>query len=379
MRKILFPLAFIFQFAFAQQAEVTNVTAAQRTDGSKLVDITYDITEDSLFTAFNVSVEVSFDGGATYTQTNYVEGDVGVNISSGTGRQITWLLGDEYPDIFFEDVKVKVTATGYIAGELPFEFVTVPAGEYTYGEGDTVLTIDYDYEIMKYQVTSAQYAEFLIDAYETGEVWIDAYHVWGFYPGDEHYSGGNYDLCSLGEDSGNYNYGRINWNGTTFIVTAGYGDHPVVYISWFGAWKFAEHYGLRLPTEHEWEKAARGNTGYDYPWGDDFDGSRGNYKDSGDPWDNGTTPVGFYNGQNYEGFQTIDSPSPYGAYDMAGNIFDMTNSWWSEDGDGSSSRVRRGGSWNRQVNVCRSWNRNGGASDYDYFDIGFRLVRTISE
>ena len=184
MRKILFPLAFIFQSVLAQQAEVTNVTAAQRTDGSKLVDITYDITEDTLFTSFYVSVEVSFDGGATYTQTNYVDGDVGVNISSGTSRQITWLLGDEYPDIFFEDVKVKVTATGYIAGELPFEFVTVPAGEYTYGPGDTVLTIDYDYEIMKYEVTDYDYVVYLMQAMEEDLIIVTGAEVRGDFIGD---------------------------------------------------------------------------------------------------------------------------------------------------------------------------------------------------
>ena len=65
MRKYIIPLAFIFQFALAQQAEVTNVTVAQRTDGSKIVDITYDLTEDAVFPDFEISVEVSFDDGAT--------------------------------------------------------------------------------------------------------------------------------------------------------------------------------------------------------------------------------------------------------------------------------------------------------------------------
>jgi len=375
MNRIIFILT-LSAFLFSQQAEVTNIQAAQRTDGSKLVDITYDITEDILFTSFNVSVEVSFDGGATYTQTIYVDGDVGVNIISGTGRQITWFLGNEYPDIFFDDVKVKVIANGYIAGELPFEFVTVPAGGYIYGPGDTVLTIDYDYEIMKYEVTNAQYVEFLIEANESGELWISNSEVHGFYPGDEHYDGGYYKLYALGESSEDYNYGQINWNGTAFIVTEGYGDHPAVYTTWFGAYKFAEQYELRLPTEQEWEKAARGNTGYDYPWGNSIDGSRANYTNSGDPWDNGTTPAGFFNGQNYEGFQTTDSPSPYGAYDMAGNVWEWTDNWYNEN---SSNRVQRGGSWFYGSNHCPSWLRY---SDYAYYSlnhVGFRLVRTISE
>ena len=57
MRKILFPLAIIFQLSFAQQAEVTNIQAAQRTDGSQIVDITYEITPDAVFTYFDVSTK----------------------------------------------------------------------------------------------------------------------------------------------------------------------------------------------------------------------------------------------------------------------------------------------------------------------------------
>lgn len=368
----------LLSVAFTQQAQVTNVTASQRTDGSQIVDITYDITEDTLFTSFNVTVEVSFDGGAAYNATTYVSGDVGTGLTPGTDKQIVWNFGQEFSNTFDDNVKVKIIATGHVAGEIPFAMDTVTAGDFTYGSNDQVLNIDYDYEIMRYEVTNAQYVEFLIEANESGDVWISGgisgNSVQGFYSGDEHYSGGNYTLYSLGDAGDNYNYGRINWNGTTFIVTEGYGNHPVVYVTWFGAYKFAEHYGIRLPTEQEWEKAARGNTGYDYPWGNSIDGSRANYRDSGDPWDNGTTPSGFYNGQTYEGFATTDSPSQFGAYDMAGNVWEWTNSWISE---GSSSRVLRGGSWDTGTSHCRSWNRYYFNPNSSYNYLGFRLVRTL--
>jgi len=262
-----------------------------------------------------------------------------------------------------------------------FEWCDVPVGQYTYGEYDEILTIDYDYQIMKYEVTNQQYVDYLEEAYAAGDITVSTSTVQGYYPGDEHYPAGNYDFYDLGTPS-SYNYARISWDGDSFVINvpSGYisGDfdnHPVVEVTWFGAWAFAEHYGLDLPTQHEWEKAARGDTGYDYPWGNSIDGSRANYWNSGDPFDNGTTPVGYYNGETHSGFQTTDSPSPYGVYDMAGNICDWTDSWWS---DTTSCRVVRGGSWSCVTSVLRSWYRflEGLYPDYSYYYMGFRCCRT---
>ena len=260
-----------------------------------------------------------------------------------------------------------------------FEWCDVPAGEYTYGEYDQTLTIDYDYQIMKYEVTNQQYLEYLTEAYVQGDVWIDEGDVVGYYEGDNNYSAGDYDFYDLGTPY-SYNYARISWDGDSFIINvpSGYnpGDfdnHPVVEVTWFGAWAFAEHYGLRLPTEHEWEKAARGITDNDYPWGDSIDGSRANYWYSGDPWDNGTTTVGMYNGQIIQGFSTTDSPSPYSVYDMAGNVWEWTDSWWS---DTSSSRVLRGGGWYNYISsdYLRAWYRGGHSLTYSVNYVGFRCV-----
>ena len=346
MRKLLFPLAIIFQFAFAQEAEVTNVTVAQRTDGSKIVDITYDLTEDALFTEYDISVKVSFDDGATYTQISQITGDVGDNIMPGTGKTITWNAGNEFGGTFGEDAAVVITATGHaVLSELPFEMVTVPAGEYTYGPGDEILTIDYDYEIMKYEVTNTDFVLYLLDAYPEGN---------GPTPG------------------------LISWNGITYIVEEGFGDHPILYVGLGTANSFAEYYGMRLPDEHEWEKAARGNTGYNFPWGNGINGSYANYLNSGDPWEEGdpdwtgrmTTPVGFYNGQNYEGYQTSDAPSPFGAYDMAGNAYEWT----------ATPSILRGGSWRSQTAACQTWSRDDDGDDpaWNMEMVGFRLVRTIN-
>ena len=224
---------------------------------------------------------------------------------------------------------------------------------------------------MKYEVTNAQYVAYLEEALATGVITVTASTVQGYYTGDNHWGASNYAFLDHADG-----YCRINWDGSSFSVVSGYEDHAVVEVSWFGAWAFSEHYSFRLPDEYEWEKAARGMSRADYPWGEtwgDDISDNANYRNSGDPWDNGTTPVGLYNGQNYLGFQTIDSPSPYGTYDMAGNVWEWTHSWMDE---GSSDRVFRGGSWYDGSVGLQSWHRHPCDPGGGYYgNIGFRSVK----
>ncbi len=272
----------------------------------------------------------------------------------------------------------------FSSAELSFEWRIIPAGDYTYGESNDILNIDYDYEIMKYEVTNAQYLAYLQEAYAAGDIWVSGDEVQGYYPGDEHWGAGNYLLYGLGAPF-TYNYAQISFSNGEFVLNAPSGftvddylNHPVGLVSWFGAWHFADYYGLRLPTEHEWEKAARGMTGYNYPWGNMIDGSQANYMDSGDPYDNGTTPAGFYNGEthivNGVSFDTTDSPSPYGVYDMVGNVWNWTDSWYG--GSWHTTRVVRGGSWYNHTNYLPSWIRDLENPSIVRLYFGFRCVRT---
>ncbi|NQV38407.1 MAG: SUMF1/EgtB/PvdO family nonheme iron enzyme [Candidatus Marinimicrobia bacterium] len=358
----------------AQIAEVTNVTASQRTDGSKIVDIYYDLSDDITFSTFTVTVEISMDGGTIFSPTSYVTGDNGNGIVAGIGKQIEWNLGAEYPGMFNNQTVIRVVATGRFF-IVPFDFVLVVTGDFTYGGGSDIRNIPYDYEMMTYEVTCADYTTFVLDAMEASQITFDGNWVRGYYAGDEQYEPGEYNLLATWES-------HISWNGTTFIVEEGFGDHPVTGVTWFGANKFAEYYALRLPTEEEWEKAARGITGFSYPWGNEIDSSRANYRLSGDPWDAGdnweiiaTTPVGFYNGQLYNSFQTTNSPSPYGAYDMVGNVNEWTSSWFENN---NNRHVYRSGTyrWNSwDILTYHRWDWN--SNDYSR-ETGFRCVRTIS-
>lgn len=199
-----------------------------------------------------------------------------------------------------------------------FSFVKVPKGSFTYGPYDEKKDIDYDYWIMQYEVSNEAYYAFLLEALKDQSFRINKDTVQWEYSGDSLRAKKFYTAKIL--DS------RIYYANDSLYLDTNYAKHPVTEISWFGATAFCQWYNFTLPNQYEWEKAARGNTGYNYPWGDNLESNRANYHDSGDPFDNGTTPIGFYNGQNYNGYQTINSPSPYGCYDMAGNAWEYTNS-----------------------------------------------------
>lgn len=279
-----------------------------------------------------------------------------------------------------QPVDVNAPAPVYDTGISPEAWVEVPAGEFFSGQFNFETLIDYDYEIMITHVTKQQYADYLNEALAEGYIKISNNEVVGYYPGDEFNDGRHEEEINAGdyihipiEDP----VLRLNYDGNTFTADPTWSNHPMTMVSWFGAKAYCDYYGWRLPSELEWEKAARGTDTRPFPWGDSFERNNANLITSRDPFEDmgtfgsRTTPVGFYNGKTYDGYVTLDSASPYGVYDMAGNVWEWTSNIYEEQ----HYRYLRGGSKDVYENYLRIWVRNSSTPVHISPSFGFRCVR----
>ena len=258
----------------------------------------------------------------------------------------------------------------------------IPAGEFLWGQFSEEVELGYDYKMMVTPVTNEQFAAYLNLALADGSIKLVGEEVQGYYPGDKFHAyeheveikAGDWLHFPIGEEGS-----RLLFDGQEFSVQAGYENHPVTQVTWFGAQAYCQYFGGDLPTEYEWEKAARGTDGRPYPWGDEITRENANFYASRDPFEayygkiGDTTPVGFYNGKVYDGYETLDSASPYGLYDMAGNV----EEWTADVYENQHYRYLRGGSKAFYGYDLRTWVTNNASPYYHSPSIGFRCVQPV--
>ena len=212
-------------------------------------------------------------------------------------------------------VDLNASVPAYDTGIDPAAWAQVPAGEFYFGQHEAVQSTG-AYEIMVTDVTVEQYAAYLTAALAGGDVRPGEFKgspaVVGYYPGDvfrgvkheEEIKAGEWIFVPLDDPAS-----RFTFDGTTFGAVPGYEQHPMTNVTWFGARGYCEANGWRLPTEVEWEKAARGTDGRRFPWGDKFSRDAANNDKNLLPV--GSKPLG---------------ASPYDVVDMAGNVAEWTAS-----------------------------------------------------
>jgi len=221
------------------------------------------------------------------------------------------------------------------------EMVYIPGGTFTmgdtHGDGDsdekpTHQVVVADFWLDKTEITNAQFAQFI--------------------------------------QSGNTAQGEWRWE-----YTSGKDQHPVVNVTWHDALAYCLWADKRLPTEAEWEYAARGTDGRKYPWGNTWEDSRVRF--TGNRGNQTTASVGSY----------PSGASPFGVFDLAGNVSEWVGSLYEsypysatdgrENLRGSGLRVFRGGSWSYHPGFLRSADRNWCGPTYRNFSIGFRCAQGV--
>ena len=353
-------------------------------------------------------------------------GDCFVNFEDFAVIGAQWLNGYDWND-------VNTLANQWLTIDpcVPDDMVYIPDGNCDMGDhhGDGYLdelpvhAVLLDAFFMsRYEITNQQYCDYLNSAYDACDIKVDGGIVYDFSD-----SSNSYPYC----DTHSYDAdSQIYYSGGVFSVMTkpevggrDMSDDPMVEISWYGAasycnWRSSEggkescynlstwecdftKKGYRLPTEAEWEYAARGGEHspyYRFPWGDTINHDYANYKANSSAYSYDTSPytTWFFHPTWNDGIYPYTSvvgsfsPNGYGLYDMAGNVWEWCNDWYDSDyydtspydnpqGPASGSkRVLRGGSWYFNAYYCRVAFRNHVIPVNRIFNRGFRIVLDLN-
>ena len=340
-------LVMVLWAASAFGAEVTNLRIVQ--EGGRGV-FTYDLTAEAEEQEADVAVTVTVAGKSYDARDLHLEGDFG-KVRSGKGKRITWNILQDFPKGLRADVDVDVTAGGgpSIANTTGMKFVLVPAGSFMMGSPASEPG-RYDNET-QHRVTISR----------------------AFYMQTTEVTQGQWR--------------RVMGNNPSYFKDCG-DDCPVEQVSWNDVQEFIRKLnGLegtdkyRLPTEAEWEYAARAGRQTPFSTGNCLNTDQANY--------DGNNPLsGCAKGEYRQKTVRVGSFSSnaWGLYDMHGNVWEWVQDWYDSypagsvtDPSGPSSgsyRVVRGGSWDVSARFCRSADRVSHDPGFRHLRLGFRLLRT---
>ena len=244
---------------------------------------------------------------------------------------------------------VKERGSGLKEDDVPVGMVLIPAGEFIMGSTERDGLIGVEIGVDELPQHSVFLPAFFIDRYEVTNREFKAFREETDYPPSALLTKREFtDIYPIPED-----------------------NHPVLDVNWFDASAYCRWIGKRLPTEAEWEKAARGTDRRYWPWGNEPDPKKTNTRESGRYW---TAPVGTH---------PMDI-SPYGGYDMAGNAMEWTDSWYdaypgstlNRTAFGKSFKVLKGASWGIEFSpFSRVSHRHSVLAQLAQPDFGFRCAK----
>ncbi len=309
--------------------------------------------------------------------------------SSGPGTNGDDLVFGQFQTLI-DSGRVRIRST------LPadIEFVDIPSGSFLMGDNSGLLNqqpahlvfVD-ESKISKYEIINSQYAGFLQTAVNEGDIKIESGLITGLK--------GRFANLIYGSLSGTAQFPQvfiaIHPLAGIYLPVSGFENYPVVRLTWAGAFAFCEFYGYRLPTEAEWEKAARGSLQLEFATED------------------GTISHDLVNYTGVEGRDTFSGPgpvgsfppNPFGLYDMSGNAAEYVFDLYDPDyymnspannpiGPGPDRPIRflneimiwRGGSWLDNPDLCRTTSRGSVEVQADVAELitavgGFRVVRDL--
>ena len=397
MKKFALAFWLLSYDAWAAAPVVSDVHGSQDAASGK-VQIFYNLA-DSDTPKLQVTLQVSADGGNTWAvpASSLSGSGIGDAVTPGTGKLIVWDAKADWPGQVSNQVRFKVNATDTPVPPAPAGMALIPAGSFQIGDS-------------------------LGDSYGS-ETPVHAVNVSAFYMEKNLVTKAQWDGVTSWAATNGYTFdSNIQGEGPHGQGKAA--DHPVQTVNWWDCVKWCNARsekerlvpcytvggstyktgqanpvcnfsasGYRLPTEAEWEKAARGGlSGHRFPWGDTISWSQANYYTYG-YWpiydlNSGIT----YNPKYCDGVYPYTSPvgsfaaNGYGLYDMAGNMSEWCWDWYGSYESGSasdptglvsgSSRVIRGGSWCFTPDGCRVTSRGSYYPVSSYNFIGFRCARS---